>query len=227
MRLHLFSASLLAIAISGSLHAADMNLADLRFGAGILSNNYTGSNTTTITNGSSTISTNSSTDDGRDADSNYRGQIQFVAGHLGEGGGFVWGFGAAVNHAKWDNGSQDATVTIPVVNVLLGYGYAFTESWHFEVTPFAGVGRAYYSVTDNGSTDTSKEWSKYIEFGAKIGTYFTLGKSIQLGVEVPYLLGSFEPDYKHHDASNNNDTTVTDKRENRGFGVLVTLGGRF
>lgn len=207
--------------------AAEMRYADLRLGGGVLSNDYEGSSSTTVSSGGSVISTSSSSNDGRDADDNFRGQLQFVSGNLGPAGGFVWGINAAVNHAEWDNGSQEATVTIPNVGLLLGYGFAFTPNWHFELTPFAGIGRAYYSVTDNGQTTTEKNWEKYFEYGARLGTYFTFGanRGFQIGLEIPYLVGHFEPEYTHDDGANTR--TVSDERENSGFGLLVTVGGRF
>ena len=211
-------ASLALISLATHAAAADMNLADLRFGAGILSNHFSGTNTATASAGTAT----SSSDSGRNSDHNYRGQIELVGGHLGDGGGLIYGVGVAVNHAKFDNGSQEATSTIPVVDVMLGYGFAFTPNWHLEIAPFVGAGRAYYSVTDNGDTQTSKNWEKYIEFGGRVGTYFTLPGGLQFGIEVPYLVGSFSPDYSRADG-----TQVSDKRENRGFGLLASVGGRF
>ena len=211
-------ASLALMSLATHAVAADMNLADLRFGAGILSNHFSGRNDATASGGATT----SSSDSGRNSDHNYRGQIEFVGGHLGDGGGLIYGAGIAVNHAKFDNGSQEATSTIPVVDIMLGYGFAFTPNWHLEIAPFVGAGRAYYSVTDHGDTQTSKNWEKYIEFGGRIGTYFTLPGGLQFGIEVPYLVGSFSPDYSRADG-----TEVSDKRENRGFGLLVSVGGRF
>ena len=223
---NVFSAIVLSGLSFAPLVAADLTFADLRFSAGVLSNEFQGSSSTTVTNGGAAVSSSSSSNKGRDADNNYRGQIQFVSGHLGAGGGFVWGVGAAVNQASWDYGSQKAKATTPSVDILAGYGFAFTPQWHVELTPFVGAGRAYYSVTDKGSTNTSKEWNKYIEYGAKLGTYFALGNSFILGVEVPYLVGRFEPNYTH--TENNGDKyTVTDDRRNRGFGLLLTIGGRF
>lgn len=214
------------IAACAPLAAEDMKFSDLRFGAGVLSNHFSGSSQTTVTSGGNTVSTSNSSNDGRDSEHNYRGQLQFVGGDLGAGGGLVFGLGIATNQAKWENGSQDATVTTPCADLLLGYGFAFSKSWHIELTPFVGIGRAYYSVTDNGQTHTSKEWDKYLEFGARLGTYFTINDGLQLGIEIPYLVGSFEPHYQYTDAAN--DTrTVSDKRENRGFGLLLTIGGRF
>ncbi|MBA3936950.1 MAG: hypothetical protein H0X38_05780 [Planctomycetes bacterium] len=215
-------ASLTLLALASHAAAAEMNLADLRFGAGVLSNRFSGENHATATSGPGSGTTTSSSDSGRNSDHNYRGQIEFVGGHLGDGGGLIYGAGIAVNQSKFDNGSQEATATIPVVDIMLGYGYAFTPNWHFEVAPFVGAGRAYYSVTDHGDTQTSKNWDKYIEFGARVGTYFTLPGGLQFGVEVPYLIGSYSPDYSRADG-----TAVSDKRENRGFGLLVSVGGRF
>lgn len=219
------SVAMLAISLA-PLTAADMTIADVRVSAGVLSQEFRGSSTTTVRDGNgNVISTTHSSEDGRDADSHYRGQVQFVGGQLGAGGGFIYGLGVGVNHATWDNGAQDAHATSPVVNLLVGYGYAFTSAWHIEVTPFAGYGRTYYSVSDDGSSDTSEEWSEYIEYGAKIGTYVSLGDDLVLGIEVPYLVGRFEPDYNYNDGAN--EVTVSDERSSEGFGVLLTLGGRF
>lgn len=221
---HLTSLALLAASLA-PLAAADMTLADLRFSAGYLSHEFKGASSTTVRDGNgNVVSTTNSGEDGRNADSNWRGQVQYVGGHLGAGGGFVYGLGIAVNHATWEDGAQDAHATSPCVDLLLGYGFAFTPNWHFEVTPFAGYGRTYYSVTDNGTTTTSKDWHQYVEYGAKVGTYVSLG-SLILGVEVPYLVGRFDPDYKYDD--NANSVTVSDNRRNQGFGVLATIGGRF
>jgi hypothetical protein len=225
MRFIALSAVLLGIT-GMPLAAADMTIADLRLSVGVLSREYKGASTTTVTDTGNTVTTTTSSEDGRDADDNWRGQLQFVGGSLDAGGGLIWGVGIAVNHATWDNGAQDAHVTTPTVGAMLGYGYAFTPNWHIEIAPFAGYGRAYYSVSDSNSTETSEEWSDYLEYGARIGTFFSLGDDLVLGVEVPYLVGRFDPDYEYID-DNDGQVTVSDERRNKGFGVLVSIAGRF
>jgi hypothetical protein len=215
----------LALALALPASAEDLSFLDLRLGGGVLSNHFKGKSTTTVDDGSGNVTSSSSSESGRDSDSNYRGQLQLVYGNLGPAGGIILGGGIAANHATFDNGSQDAKVTTPAVDLLIGYGIAVTPMWHFELTPFAGAGRAYYSVTDNGNTDTSKEWTKYVEYGAKLGTYVTFAGSLQLGVEAIYLVGRFEPDYDYDDGADR--VSVSDKRRMEGFGGLVTLGGRF
>jgi hypothetical protein len=205
--------------------AADLQVADLRLSAGMLSRHFEGDTSTTITSSGGSVTTQNSSAAGRDPDSNSRGQLQFVGGSLGAGGGLIWGLGVAVNHARWDDGSQDSYVTTPTVDVLLGYGYAFTPQWHVELTPFGGYGRAYSSVSQNGTTKTSDQWDDYVEYGAKIGAYAALG-SLVLGIEVPYLVGKFNPDYTYTDDTNN-QVKISDDSRNSGFGVLVSLGGRF
>lgn len=205
--------------------AEDLSFLDLRIGGGVLSNNFEGKSKTTIDDGDGNVSSSSSTADGRDSDSNIRGQVQLVYGNLGPAGGLILGAGIAANHATFENDYQDAKVTTPAVDLLIGYGIAVTPEWHFELTPFAGVGRAYYSVSDNGSTDTSKEWTKYVEYGGRLGTYFTFAESLQIGLEAIYLVGRFEPDYDYNDGEDS--VSVSDKRRMEGFGGLLTLGGRF
>ncbi len=224
MRLIPSLAVLLGLA-SATVAAADVSYLDLRIGAGVLSNEYKGTSTTTVTDGNGSVTTIHSSDDGRDADHNWRGQVQLVGGQLGSAGGLVYGVGVAMNRATWENGSQDAHVSTPVIDILLGYGYAFTSNWHLELTPFAGVGRAYYSVSDGNSSSTSKEWNNYVEYGAKLGSYLTLDGGLQLGVEVPWLVGRFDPDYDHQDGTD--QYSVSDERRNQGLGLLVSVGVRF
>lgn len=220
-----FIAPSLALALSVAAPAEDLSFLDLRLGGGVLSNHFKGKSTTTVDDGGGNVTTSSSSESGRDSDSNIRGQLQLVYGNLGPAGGLILGAGVAANHATFDNGSQEAKVTTPAVDVLIGYGIAVTPMWHFELTPFAGAGRAYYTVTDDGNSDTSKDWSKYVEYGGRLGTYFTFAGSLQLGLEAIYLVGRFEPDYDYNDGADS--VSVSDKRRMEGFGGLVTLGGRF
>jgi hypothetical protein len=219
------TAALLALA-GMPLAAADMTVADLRLGVGVLSREYKGESSTKITDQGGNFISSSNNTDSRNADANWRGQVQFVAGSLGQGGGLIWGAGVGMNNATWHNDGQDAHVSTPVIDVLIGYGYAFTPNWHLELTPFAGYGRGYFSVSDSGSTDTSKEWVNYVEYGAKVGTYVALGGSLVLGVEVPYLVGRLEPEYDYTDNANR-QVAVSDERRSQGFGLLVTIGSRF
>ncbi len=218
---------LLAAAAIPSLHAADMGLADLRITGGILSNDFDGGSTTTVRDsGGNVVSSTTSSSSGRNADSNLRGSIGMMFGSLTGGGGFIFGADFAVNHATFRNNGADSHATTPVVDIQLGYGIAPTTVWHLELTGFVGAGRTYYSVSDNGNTSTSKDWEKYVEFGGKLGSYWTLPGGLQLGVEGLYLDGRFKPDYDYDD-NGGNHVTVSDDRKNRGFGVQGVVGVRF
>lgn len=211
---------------AGSLSAADVSFVDFRLGGGVLSNTFKGKSTTTVTDNSTSLSTSTSTGEGgRDADNNWRGQAQVVYGNLGPIGGIILGAGVAMNHARFDNGNYDSTVSTPTVDVLIGYGIAVTPNWHFELTPFAGIGRAYYSIDNSNDSSTSKESDPYVEYGAKIGTYVTFDNHFQLGIEVPYLVGRYKAEYQHD--SGTSTYSESDVRRNEGFGVVATLGARF
>lgn len=207
------------------LVAADLTISDLRFSAGVLEDEFKGASSVTVTDGQGNTTTTRSSEEGRDADSHYRAQLQYVRGHLGDGGGFIYGIGLGVNHATWDDGSQDSHATTPSVHLLLGYGYAFTPAWHIEITPFAGYGRTFYSISDDDSSETADDSTDYVEYGAKIGTYFALGDDLLLGVEIPYLVGRFEPEYDYNDGADS--VSVSDERRSEGFGLMLTIGGRF
>ena len=227
LRLQSISATLLSITFGiGSVAAADVTFLDLRFGGGMLSNDFKGDSSTTVTNSSTNVSTNTSTGgDTRDSDNNFRGQVQLVWGDLGPAGGIILGGAIAANHARFDNGDYTASVTTPVLDVMIGYGIAVTPNWHFELTPFAGYGRAFYSVDNSNSSSTSTDSTDYVEYGARLGTYYTFPNSMQIGVEVPYLVGRFNPEYNH--TSGTDTYNVSDERRNQGLGVLVSLGARF
>lgn len=215
MRLNsLTAASVTLSALAGlPLAAADLNVADLRLSLGFQDNNLTSTDFTDV---------------GRNMDENWRGQVQYLAGKLGDNGGLIWGAGFALNHATWDVSSEKtAHVTTPTVDVLLGYGYAFASNFHVELTPFAGYGRAYYGVNDNDTTTTSKEWDNYFEYGIKLGAYVAFDNKVMLGLEVPFMVGRYDPEYTYNDDAGNPHVSVDEKRRCQGFGLLATVGYRF
>jgi len=210
----------------GTASAADVTFLDLRFGGGVLSNEFKGNSSTTVTNSNTQVATNTNSgEDGRNSDGNYRGQVQLVYGNLGPAGGLILGGTLAVNHARFDNGTYDSTVSTPVLDVMIGYGIAVTPNWHFELTPFAGYGRSFYSVNNSNSNTTSKDSVSYVEYGGRLGTYYTFPGGMQLGLEVPYLVGRYNPEYNHE--SGTDTYNVTDERRNQGFGLLASVGVRF
>lgn len=218
--------ALAAVVGTGSASAADVTFLDLRFGGGLLSNEFKGSSSTTVTTGGNQVgTTTNSASDGRNSDGNYRGQVQLVYGNLGPAGGLILGAALAANHAQFENGNVDSTITTPVLDVMIGYGIAVSPNWHFELTPFAGYGRTFYSVTDSNSSSTSKDSTDYVEYGARLGTYYSFPGGMQLGLEVPYLVGRYNADYSH--TSGSSSYQVSDESRNQGFGVLASVGVRF
>jgi hypothetical protein len=219
------SASLVcALALAATAaDAADGSYLDLRVGAGLLSTQFKGASSTTVTDSSTGITTTSSGgDSGRNASSNGRVQAQVVGGSLGEFGGLVGGVGVAVNRARFGDGDFHSTVTTPIVDVEVGYGIAPLSWWNFEVMPFAGYGRAQYRFDDPIGRATGS--SNYWEYGIKAGTYISILNTFQVGVEVPYLVGRYDVDFSHDGGSGR--SSVSDRRRNEGFGVLLTLGLR-
>ena len=225
LRLRLLPAVLAIVAVA-PLAAADLELSDLRLSGGMLSRDFRGAMKSTITDTGNNISTNSHTADGRDADLNNRIQLQYIRGSLGAGGGFVYGIGVAMNRASWDDGGATAHVTTAVADVLLGYGYGLTSNWHVELTPFAGYGRADYRVTKDNATHASQDATPYIEYGGRLATVVEVVPHLLVGIEVPYLIGRFAPKYRYTNEDQSR-VTVSDTRENRGFGALATIGYRF
>jgi hypothetical protein len=203
------SATLFAL-VASPLASAEMHVNDLRLGLGTQDTHFIDSSTADI---------------GRDADKNWRGQLQFVKGDLGLNGGWIFGAGLSLNHVAWNNGFQEVRVTSPTIDVLAGYGYAFTPGVHMELTPFIGFGRSYYNLTDTHSSNV-KEWVHYYEYGVKLGAYADVADGLLLGLEVPFLVGRIDPEYTYVDTGNPS-LTISEKRRIQGFGLLAIVGYRF
>ncbi len=218
-------APVLLLACATSAFAADMNVDDLRFGAGFLSKTFSGGGGYSVTqNGGSVSSSSAGNPASSDAHSNYRGEIQYMSGHLGDVGGFLIGVDLAVNQARFTSPNAQARYTTPVADLNLGYGYALTSRWDIELTALGGLGWTMYHISGPNATSTNSS-SHYVEYGARIATYFELTTSCEVGVEIPYLVGAFHPSYS---SSSNNGTTVhvSDHERNRGLGILVQIGFR-
>jgi hypothetical protein len=82
MRFLASTTALLSFALT-SLHAAEMDVSDLRLSAGLLSNDFKGASSTTVTGGGNVTTNSTSSDEGRDSDHNERAELQYVGGHLG------------------------------------------------------------------------------------------------------------------------------------------------
>jgi len=208
-------------------HAAaeDMQLEDLRIGAGILSNNFTNGSDVTVTSGNGSVAGSSSTgsSSGQDSHRNNRAEVQFMMGTLGHGGGFIYGADVAVNRQKFTN-NADATLDTPVIDIDAGYGYALNKNIHFELTAFGGFGWTYYKInTPDGSEEKFNE--HYLEYGGRLGAYYTFDSKWQVGFEVPYLVGAFHPNFSTT-TSNGDTASYSNSEKNKGFGVLVQAGLR-
>ncbi len=212
-------AALVAVAAFAATATAEDSFLDLRVGGGLLAKEFKGPSSTTVaTNGSTPTYTSSGPDE--KANGNTRGQLELMYGRLYEYGGPIVGIDAGVNWARFGHGNR---ITTPVADLIIGYGYQVIPGWHFELAPFAGYGRSYYNITDSANIN-HKDSTRYIEYGARIGTYVTLLRLLQVGVEVPYLVGRFKEDVSH--ASGSSNYTSTDSFRNQGFGVLLSVGLR-
>jgi hypothetical protein len=212
-------AAVLALAVTASTAMAEDSYLDLRVGGGYLARDFKGPSSTTVsTNGSTPTYTESGGDS--KADGNTRGQVELMYGHLYEYGGPIVGVDAGVNWARFGHGNR---ITTPVADLIVGYGYQILPGWHFELAPFAGYGRSYYDISDSGNI-RHHDSTRYIEYGARVGTYITLLRLFQVGVEVPYFVGRFKEDVSH--ASGSSSYTSSDSFRNQGFGVLLSLGLR-
>jgi hypothetical protein len=208
-----------------SMAAADVQVDDLRAGAGLLSKNFTGGSNFTVTSSNGSVNGSSSGDGtGTDAHRNSRGELQWMAGHLGDAGGFIYGVDLADNRATFDQGSTTATYDTPVIDLNLGYGYAVTHNLHFELTGFGGFGWTYFKISSQNNV-SEKFHEHYLEYGARLGGYYTFDNRLQVGVEIPYLVGNFHPSFSSSD-SNGDTVSYSNHERNKGLGLLVQVGVR-
>jgi hypothetical protein len=129
-----------------------------------------------------------------------------------------------MNRASWEVGPHTAHAFTPTLDVLVGYGYACTSNLHVELTPFVGYGRAYHEIDDIGN---SNDWDHYFEYGAKLGAYVVVDSRLQLGLEIPFLVGRIDPDLTYEDGDHIVRMTLDERRRCQGIGLLATIGYRF
>jgi hypothetical protein len=221
---HLFAlVPLLAIS---ALAAEDVHVSDLRLELGIMPNNFDADSSIRVTNSSGTLISSSSSSDQENADSNWRGAIQAMFGNLGDSGGFLIGGEIAVNHATFSRGGgNDFTQTSPVADLMLGYGFAPSKPWHFEITPFGGIGVTYGNYQNNNQVDLNYD-QVYTEYGIRGASYLTFDSGWQLGVDLRYVVAQTNPEFDYTTTGNNTVSEDQDQ-ENHGFSGLVGIGRRF
>jgi hypothetical protein len=217
--------ALLFLCSTSVAFAADMDVSELRVGAGVLPKHFSGGGGESVSENGSSVTTTSYADPGSsEARSNYRLEVQYMRGDLGPVGGFLYGLDAAINRARFTVPNAVAAYTTPVLDLQLGYGFAPTSNWDIELTAFGGFGWTYYHISSSNSSSVSSD-GHYVEYGARLATYVEVTDRCEVGIEIPYLVGAFHP---HYSSNNNNGTTVnvSDSERNRGFAALVQVGFR-
>ncbi len=218
-------AILVPLLAAGCLMAEDVKVSDIRLEFGIMPNNFEASSSTRVTSSSGTVTNSSSSNDKQNADSNWRGAVQLMFGNLASSGGFVYGGEVAVNYAKFSNGGTKTTQTSPVADIMLGYGFAPTKEWHFEVTPFAGIGVSYGDVSGDNQVDANYD-AVYTEYGLRAATYYTFESHWQVGLDLRYIAAQSNPEFDYTTTGNNSVHQEQDQ-SNHGFSGLIGVGRRF
>lgn len=159
-------------------------------------------------------------------------------GSLGRHGGFIAGLGYAYSEQEGDAAHQSNFSPTPIqysgpmtryINVLdlhLGWGYAFSDRLHGEVMPFIGYGSMRVEDTiDFGGGLTREDHGTgngpYWEAGLRLGMYYTFANGGQLGLNGGWMMS-------HGRASiGYNDGTLVYEIDQSGPVGTITLGFRF
>lgn len=131
-------------------------------------------------------------------------------GTLGNGGGFLLGLSYAYSHQESETTAHDAVwfdsvgapvsvayrdgpieSSVNVVDLHLGWGYAFTKNLHIEVMAFGGIGSL--TMDDHGPFIVAEEGSQkpngpYHEFGLRVGLVLAAWRGLLIGLDGGYLM---------------------------------------
>lgn len=133
----------------------------------------------------------------------------------GASGGFV--LGGEGTFAYHEYGSEESAYTTYGLRVMGGYRYAITENWAIGALAFAGLGLASFEIADSTSFDDITADGTVLEFGALLGTTYSLGQHWITELEFGWL--ESEADME----GSGLDVTV----EESGFTVFFGLNYRF
>ncbi len=147
-------------------------------------------------------------------------------------GTFLLGLSAVQDMYVTQGHSSD---TSRLLDVFAGFAWAFTPDWHIEQGFLIGAGRSHYRFHSPGWYSDGSDWNADVsglcyEYGARIGTYYTLWGRLQAGIEARYTVTVSD---LHLTGSHVNTTDGTlesnDLRPTariQGFGGLFSIGWR-
>lgn len=147
-------------------------------------------------------------------------------------GSFLFGASAAWDTWHTEGGSY---MNSRLVDLFAGFAWAFTPSWHIEEGLLLGGGRSYYRNTidawwEDGSDLHGEGNGWTYEYGARIGTYYTLSQHVQAGLDLRYLVTeTHEHIVSSHTNTNDGTFDSYDMRPSirvQGFGGTLAIGWR-
>lgn len=168
----------LALALTGSLGAAELVVADLRLGLDLRPTDFDYTITHPIfgeTSGSDSFETG--------LGFSLRGLHAFDS--PGSAGAFV--VGGEGTFAYHEYGSESSVYMTYGLRAMGGYRYAFTERLAFDALAFAGFGIASYELSDPGVFDTIETDGYVTELGALVGAHYNLSPNWILEAEAGWL----------------------------------------
>ncbi len=169
------------------LSAADLKVSDLRIGVGSVPLPKKVDETYSAGGGSSRTS------GGYSYDTNGSQALAFSLGYTGaklQPHGLVYGIALQFAGGQYSPRSKSSgapnqralnyTQYLPVVRV--GYGYAVSTTFHFEITPYFGYGLARTQWSDNGTKDAS--YGSMLIAGLSVTGMAKLGRGWSVGGEL-------------------------------------------
>jgi hypothetical protein len=145
----------------------------------------------------------------------------FIGGELFDHG-FVYGIGLDLARGSFNprgvgGGDMDYATVMPQVRA--GYAYAFSTSFHIELTPFIGYGLAMTEWVDGSSTDTG--YGTALTYGILAGGHARMGRGWRLGGEAGWQGGIAEVSVTNDTTKGESDLTLTSS------GVLARIAASY
>jgi hypothetical protein len=109
---------------------------------------------------------------------------------------FLFGAELSTNHLIQDATADLGTkidVRANVLTVQVGLGWQLMDQVHLEATPFIGYGLA------STKTDFGNGSSGYLEFGLRVGGFYTFENRIQVGLNLGYFMAQTKVSISDYD----------------------------
>jgi hypothetical protein len=136
-------------------------------------------------------------------------------------------------------GSYDRTETLGhsigtawMVDGFAGFAWAFTPAWHLEEGIILGAGRDrwdlhFHNWFFDGSDWTTSDTALIYEYGARIGTTYTIARHLQAAFDLRYLVSDAHLEFTSNYLNGTEIVSYSPHVRMEGLGGAIAVGWRF